>query len=155
MIARSSSARNPIDSTFNSPAPTGRWSGIILPLRASMPPSMPSRRGTEKPQMSASSTPMVSPRRASATARFTVTDDFPTPPFPDPTARILVVASIPVSGAFWRAFHRARPPGGGGGAHPPHPDLGGGPPGEANGGGGDVMFELAPKRAASDGQRDT
>ena len=37
-------------------------------------------RGIEKPQMSASSTPTVNPRAASAAARLTVTDDFPTPP---------------------------------------------------------------------------
>ena len=45
-------------------------------------PSTPSIRGTLKPQMSASSTPTVRPRAASATARFTVTDDLPTPPLP-------------------------------------------------------------------------
>ncbi|SKZ35761.1 Uncharacterised protein [Mycobacteroides abscessus subsp. abscessus] len=40
--------------------------------------------------MSASSTPTDSPRCARAVARFTVTDDFPTPPLPDATAYTLV-----------------------------------------------------------------
>ncbi len=43
---------------------------------------MPSRRGTEKPQMSASSTPTVWPASASAAARLTVTELLPTPPLP-------------------------------------------------------------------------
>jgi len=42
----------------------------------------PTCRGTLKPQMSASSTPTARPCAASAAARFTVTDDLPTPPFP-------------------------------------------------------------------------
>ena len=37
-----------------------------------------------------------------------MTDDFPTPPFPDATAITRVVAGISVSGAFSRAFQRAR-----------------------------------------------
>ena len=36
--------------------------------------------------MSASTTPTFSPRPASAAARFTVTDDLPTPPLPEATA---------------------------------------------------------------------
>ncbi len=47
--------------------------------RASTSPCMPSSRGTENPQMSASSTPMVRPRRARATARLTVTELLPDP----------------------------------------------------------------------------
>ena len=43
--------------------------------------------------MSASSTPTDSPRAASAAARFTVTVDLPTPPFPDATAYTLVSES--------------------------------------------------------------
>ena len=63
----------------------------ILPLPASVlaparRPRTPSMRGIENPQMSASSTPTVSPRAASAAARFAVTDDLPTPPLPLPTA---------------------------------------------------------------------
>ena len=44
-----------------------------------------------KPQMSASSTPTVSPRAASAAARLAVTDDLPTPPLPLATASTRVV----------------------------------------------------------------
>src|SRR5579875_1466915 len=40
--------------------------------------------------MSASSTPTRRPRPARATARLTVTEDFPTPPLPDATARTRV-----------------------------------------------------------------
>ena len=111
MIARSSSARKPIDSTRSRPGrPTGdrRSSGTILPSRASTPPSMPRSRGTEKPQMSASRTPTVRPRRASATARLTVTDDLPTPPLPDATASTRAVGGTAVAGASSRAFQRAR-----------------------------------------------
>ena len=68
---------------------------------------MPSMRGIEKPQMSASSTPTVNPWAAIAAARLTVTDDLPTPPLPDATASTRVVAGIWVSGACSRAFHRA------------------------------------------------
>ena len=58
--------------------------------------------------MSASSTPTVRPRAASAAARFAVIDDFPTPPFPLPTAITRVVAAISVGGAACAACHRAR-----------------------------------------------
>ena len=65
-------------------------SGRSLPSTrsASMRSVMPSRRGTEKPQMSASSTPTVRPWRARATARLTVTELLPTPPLPLAMARI-------------------------------------------------------------------
>src|ERR1700722_18426560 len=108
MIACSSSARNPIDSTRTVPDPNLRSSGTIFPARASTSPSMPRRRGTEKPQMSASRIPTTRPREASATARFTVTDDLPTPPLPDAMASTRVEAAIAVSGASSRAFQRAR-----------------------------------------------
>ncbi len=49
--------------------------------------SAPSMRGIEKPYTSASMTPTEWPRCASATARFVVTDDFPTPPLPDEMRR--------------------------------------------------------------------
>ncbi len=61
----SSSTSSPVDTTFSRPAPTvrswGRISGRSLPSTtwASSRSSMPSMRGTEKPQMSASSTPTV------------------------------------------------------------------------------------------------
>ena len=108
MIACSSSARNPMERTRSVPAPTRRSSGTILPCRASTSPSIPSRRGTENPQMSASRIPTTSPRAASATARFTVTEDLPTPPFPEAMASTRVDAGTAVSGASSRAFHRAR-----------------------------------------------
>ena len=56
------------------------------PVVASSRPSMPSMRGIEKPQMSASMTPTAKPRSARAAARLAVTDDFPTPPLPEATA---------------------------------------------------------------------
>ena len=54
--------------------------------------SSPSMRGTEKPYTSASSTPTWWPRRAKATATFTVTEDLPTPPLPEETPTTLVRA---------------------------------------------------------------
>ena len=64
-------------------------------------------RGTEYPQMSASSSPTVSPSVASAMARFTAIEDLPTPPFPDAISSTLVVIGISVSGAFSATFRRA------------------------------------------------
>ncbi len=58
--------------------------------------------------MSASRTPTVSPLVAREAARFTVTEDFPTPPFPDATAMTFVVGEISVVGASWVALQRAR-----------------------------------------------
>ena len=49
--------------------------------------------------MSASRTPTVRPRAASAAARFAVIDDLPTPPLPLPTAMTRVVAGTSVAGA--------------------------------------------------------
>ena len=69
---------------------------------------MPSIRGMLNPQMSASSTPTVKPRAASAAARFTVTDDLPTPPLPDATASTRVLACTCVGAALSRAVRRAR-----------------------------------------------
>jgi hypothetical protein len=86
----------------------GRSSGTIFLPRASTSPCMPSRRGTENPQMSASRTPTVRPRRARATARFTVIELLPTPPLPEAMVSTRVVAGMSVAGADSRAFHRAR-----------------------------------------------
>ena len=44
----------------------------------------------EKPHTSASMTATLWPRWASATARFVVTDDLPTPPLPDAMSRTRV-----------------------------------------------------------------
>ena len=111
----SSSTRKPIDTTLSTPGFAGSLGlaissvfGWILPSAPPSRPSTPSMRGTLKPQMSASSTPTVRPRAASAAARFTVTDDLPTPPLPLAIARTRVVAGISVGSAFSRAFHRAR-----------------------------------------------
>ena len=104
---------NPVLTTFNMPRPTGSVRGMIIGLSrpstasASSRSSMPSRRGTENPQMSASSTPTVKPSPAIAAARLTVTDDLPTPPLPLAMARIRVDAETSVFGAFSRAFQRA------------------------------------------------
>ncbi len=76
--------------------------------RASTSPVIPSSRGTENPQMSASSTPTVRPRRARATARLTVTELFPTPPLPEATAITRAVSGMSVTGAGFWASCRAR-----------------------------------------------
>ena len=60
----SSSTSSPVDTTFSSPGPTGLVLGRMRPLPSAVlvparRPSTPSIRGTEKPQMSASSTPTV------------------------------------------------------------------------------------------------
>ena len=83
--------------------------GEILPTSGEPPrrPSTPSIRGTEKPQMSASMTPTVMPRAASAAARLTVTEDLPTPPLPEATISTRVVAGISVSGALRLTLKRA------------------------------------------------
>ena len=64
-------------------------------------PSAPSIRGTLNPHTSASSTPTERPAFARAAARFTVTLDLPTPPFPEAIAMIEVCGGneIVVSGA--------------------------------------------------------
>ena len=49
-------------------------------------PTAPIIRGTLNPQTSASRIPTLAPSAAIAQARFTVTLDLPTPPFPDATA---------------------------------------------------------------------
>ena len=57
--------------------------------------------------MSASITPTANPRSASAAARFTATDDLPTPPLPLAIISTLAVGGIDVWGVFWETFHRA------------------------------------------------
>ena len=54
---------------------------------------MPNILGIEKPQTSASTTPTCFPSSAKAIARFVVTEDFPTPPFPDAISSTRVVDS--------------------------------------------------------------
>ena len=109
----SSSTSMPVDTTFSSPSPTRRSFGMIAGLSrpstfcASSLSGMFSMRGTEKPQMSASSTPTVLPRAAIAAARFTVTELLPTPPLPLATASTLARSGTAVGAAFSRAFQRA------------------------------------------------
>ena len=74
---------------------------------------MPSMRGIEKPHTSASTAATLCPRCASATARFVVTDDLPTPPLPDAIASTRVrgvgerVRPVRVAGRRRRARARA------------------------------------------------
>src|SRR6266851_2218536 len=116
MMASSSPARKPIEITLSLPSRPSdpeivRSRGTILGpppvLSPGIRPSSPSIRGTENPQMSASSTPTVRPLLASAAARLTVTEDLPTPPLPDAMAITRVVDGISVTGASSRAFQRA------------------------------------------------
>ena len=67
---------------------------------------IPSICGMENPQMSASMTPTFFPSFRSASPRLVVTDDFPTPPFPDATATTLVAE--PVSPGSGPASRRTR-----------------------------------------------
>ena len=110
----SSSTNIPVDTTFSNPFPMTRSFGIIIGLSwpgtaaASKRSGMPNMRGIENPQMSASRTPTVFPAAASAAAKFTVTEDLPTPPLPLAIARTRADNGTAVSVAFSRAFHLAR-----------------------------------------------
>ncbi len=119
MIAWSSSAPSmePMETTLRSPprSPTGFRSGVMrtLPVASSLSASTrsvnPSSRGIENPPMSASSTPTVSPRLAMAIARWAVTEDLPTPPFPEEMATTRAVAGMSMATSSRSvAFHRAR-----------------------------------------------
>ena len=87
-----------------------RWWGLIFCSDSSpcSRPSMPSMRGTENPQMSASMTPTVKPSAASAAARLTVTDDLPTPPLPEAIMMTLVVGGMAVCSGRSAMLRRAR-----------------------------------------------
>ena len=111
----SSSTRKPIDTTLSVAAAASVARSDLDDVAGGSCPrprrAGPRRRacaGTLKPQMSASRTPTVRPRAASAAARFTVTDDLPTPPLPLATASTRVVADTSVGAASSRAFQRAR-----------------------------------------------
>ena len=85
----SSSTRKPIDTTLSVPPRRPSTSlrrdlaRAVGGLASPAEPAVDAEHARDvKPQMSASSTPTVQPRAASAAARFTVTDDLPTPPLP-------------------------------------------------------------------------
>ena len=69
---------------------------------------MPSMPVIEKPWMSASSTPTRSPSSAIAAARFAVTEDLPTPPLPEETARMRVREPGSLKGIARRPSRRRR-----------------------------------------------
>ena len=105
----------PVDTTLRSPGPSGRSSGTIFPRsssefagRAFSRESTPSILGTLNPQISASRTPTVRPREAKAVAMLTVTEDVPTPPFPEAIEMTRVRAGIWLGAAVSRALSRAR-----------------------------------------------
>ena len=108
----SSSTRKPIDTTFERRRRRARRPragsdlavAVDLAFGAAEAALDAEHARDEKPQMSASSTPTVSPRAASAAARLTVTDDLPTPPLPLPTAMTRVVAATSVGGARLRGL---------------------------------------------------
>ena len=148
-----------MDTTLSSPLPIGLRLGTIFfspPAAPCRRPSMPSMRGTEKPQMSASSTPTVKPLAARAAARLTVTEDLPTPPLPEATVMTRcrgwdgglggVLAHVPAG-----LGHGCRLLLGG--------ELGpvqahGGDAGERADPGADVALDLCPQGAAGRGQGD-
>src|SRR5690606_18300755 len=69
--------------------PCARIGTIDFPSGLSGLPDSPSMVGMLGPYTSASSTPTRAPSAAKASARFTEVVDFPTPPLPEPTARML------------------------------------------------------------------
>ena len=86
----SSRAKNPIEISVTPFASGGTMtSSITVGGR-----SMPSMRGIENPQTSASMAATLRPRWARATARFVVTDDLPTPPLPEEIASTRVLESV-------------------------------------------------------------
>ena len=90
MTGWSSRAKKPIEMR-RTPLASG---GMITSSITTGGWSMPSMRGIEKPQTSASTAATFFPRCASATARFVVTDDLPTPPLPDAMAITRVAESV-------------------------------------------------------------
>ncbi len=113
-------------------------------------------RGTLNPQMSASSTPTVRPRAASAAARLTVTDDLPTPPLPLATASTRVVDGTSVGPACSRALKRARCIAADfcSWVISPYSTATAVTPGQAADLRLDVLADLHPQRASGRGQRD-
>ena len=90
MTGWSSLAKKPIEMQRTPPAPVG---GTSIESITAGGCSTPSMRGIEKPHTSASMTATLWPRWASATERFVVTDDLPTPPLPDAMSSTRVVLS--------------------------------------------------------------
>ena len=101
------STNMPIEMTFTPCATGGRIMSSTRVGRAALPCSStrPRMPGIEKPCTSASTSPTARPRAASATARFAVIVDLPTPPLPLVTAMTRV--SVPGPNGLLRA---ARPP---------------------------------------------
>ncbi len=97
----------PIEITFTPCATGGSMRSSIRVGCGTLPsaPTRPSSAGIEKPCTSASTSPTDRPRAASATARFAVTVDLPTPPLPLVTAMTRV--RVPGPNGISRA---ARPP---------------------------------------------
>ena len=119
--------------------------------------STPSMRGTEKPAMSASSTPTVKPLTARPAARLTDTDDLPTPPLPDEMASTRVRAGTAVFGAPFAA-----PSSGPGPSAPPSVGvpsrssrLDGRDPGQGADPAGDLGLDLPAERAGRRRQCDS
>src|SRR5829696_5379441 len=90
MTAWSSRAKKPIEMRRTPWASGGTMTSSMRPGGA----LMPSMRGIEKPHTSASTAATRRPRLASAIERLVVTDDLPTPPLPDATARMRVRESV-------------------------------------------------------------
>ena len=112
--APSSSTRKPIDTTFSTPpgppfSPFDRISWAVDLSVVSAEPAVDAEHAgdAEAPDVGVEHADRE-PRAASAVARFTVTDDLPTPPFPLATATTRVVAGTSVGAACSRAFNRAR-----------------------------------------------
>ena len=93
LVGKESHRQHPEDAVTDAPLQGDHLlvPGLDLPLH-------PEEAGNGEPQMSASRTPTVRPRRARATARLTVTELFPTPPLPDATAMTRAVSGMSVSG---------------------------------------------------------
>ena len=84
MSACSGRAKYPMDIHFTPYFSIGMMTSFSPSWMASgIKPSVAVILGTDGPYTSASARPTLYPRRARATARFTDTVDFPTPPFPE------------------------------------------------------------------------
>ena len=92
--------------------PPGLTEGSIPSPRSVKGPERPRSFGIEGPVMSASSIPTCRPLRASSIASSAVTEDFPTPPLPLPTA---TTWRMPPLSMRWRSPRAGGRAGAGGG----------------------------------------